>query len=205
VPLDLWLAFTVTLVAIVLVPGPAVLLVVSHGLAGDRRSGVLAAFGVVASSAAYFLLTATGLHALLLASSSLFEVLRWVGVGYLVWAGSRMIAGSGTAPASAERRPRSRAFLHALALQSGSPNALLFFTAFLPQFIDPTRDTVEQFALLGATSLSVEVVVLGLYVVVASTARRAFTSPRAVRWQERIGGGALLASAFGLAMAGRRS
>lgn len=207
-PLDVWAVYTATLVAVVLAPGPAVLLVVSHGLSGDARAGLLAALGIAGSSAVYFVLAALGLTAVLDASAAAFEAVRWAGVAYLVWVGTRTIVTARRPPDRQGRgeAPRTgwRPFADALALQSGSPNAVAFFTAILPQFVDPARSAAPQFLVLGATSVVVEVAVLALYLAVARRTRRRFDTPSAVAWQRRIGGGMLLASALGLALAGRR-
>ena len=206
-PFEIWLAFTATLIAVVLVPGPAVLLVVSHGMSGDRRAGFLASLGIAGSSAVFFLLTAAGLSAVLLASATAFEVVRWCGVVYLVWGGVQMILGARSADltgAPDRNAPGYRPFFRALALQSGSPNAIAFFTALLPQFIDPAGDASRQFLFLGVTSVVVEVIVLGSYTVLAQRVRRAFDTPAALVWQKKISGGVLLTSALGLALANRR-
>ena len=206
--IGVWSAFAATLIAVVLVPGPAVLLVVSHGLAGDARAGVKATVGIAASSALFFLLTALGLSSVLLASATAFVWARWLGVGYLAWMGLQMIQTAAGAVAPGDPGPesalprgrRGRPFWDALVLQSASPNALAFFTAVLPQFIDPSRAAAPQFWVLGITSVTIEGVVLTAYVVAAARGRRVFSGPSAavrLRW---FGGWTLVAVALGLAV-----
>ncbi|MEM1041987.1 MAG: LysE family transporter [Bacteroidota bacterium] len=133
-PLETWLAFTATLVAVVLVPGPAVPLVVSHGMSGDRLAGFLASLEIAGSGAGFLLLTAAGLSAVLLASATAFEGVRWCGVAYLAWSGAQMVLGArGAARTEVDGHNAFgyRLFVHAFVLQSGSPNAVALFAALL--------------------------------------------------------------------------
>lgn len=203
---DSWTVFCATFFVLALNPGPAVLLVVSHGIAADLRAALLAAAGIAATNAVYFLLTALGLSAVLLASATLFEVIRWVGVVYLVYAGVQMIRSAQRPDVRADSKPArpERAFVQGMALQAGNPLTVAFFTALLPQFIDPAADAQVQFVVLGATTVALELVALSAYAVISFRGGRLLTSERAVRVQRRVSGGVLLASAVGLALVRRR-
>src|SRR5215831_12386762 len=175
--LEIWVAFCATETVLCFTPGPAVLFVVSVALARGARPGMAAATGILTTNAGYFALSATGVAAVILASGRLLALLRWVGAGYLVWVGLRMLIWRPTA-ADALRadapppRPVQRAFLRALVVQGANPKALIFFVALLPQFIDTSAPVGTQLLVLGASSTVIEFFVLLLYVAVAARARR---------------------------------
>jgi len=198
--LESWLAFCLTETVLCLSPGPAVLLVVSTSLGRGLRPGAGAALGILAANALYFVLSATGVAAVLVTSSLLFEVLRWVGAIYLVALGLRMLLARASA---AKRRPGTtleRSFLRGFVVQGANPKALLFFVALLPQFIDPGASIAVQLWILGASSILIELAALALYAWVAVRTRRV-AGGQISGWLERVGGGLLVAA--GLRLAGR--
>jgi homoserine/homoserine lactone efflux protein len=202
VTLEAWLIFCATETVLCLTPGPAVLFVVSTALARGARPGMAASGGILAANAGYFALSGTSLGALLLASYELFFLVKWVGAAYLVWLGLRMLfsraradaAGPGAAPA-----PGGRAFAGGLVTQGANPKALVFFTALVPQFIDPAAPVGAQVAILGVSSTLIELVVLAGYVAVAQRARRLARGPRIALGLQRAGGLLLLGAGAGLA------
>lgn len=209
--LQAWLVFAVTETVLCLTPGPAVLLVLSTGLTRGRRHAMQASIGVLAGNLFYFALSATSLGVVLLASWELFAVVRWLGAAYLIWAGLQPFlargAGDtvqGAAPAPARPPERgARAFLRGLVVQCANPKALLYFIALLPQFIDPRAPVVPQMALLAATSVVIEFVVLAAYGALAARAEAAARRPALLRLAHRLGGGLLIAAGAGLATLGR--
>src|SRR5262245_9762362 len=104
--LETWLAFCLTETVLCFTPGPAVLFVVSVALARGARPGMAAALGILVANIGYFTLSATGIAALILASGRLFGALKWIGAGYLVWAGLRMLFAH--APGEADAPPPRR-------------------------------------------------------------------------------------------------
>jgi homoserine/homoserine lactone efflux protein len=200
---ETWLAFCATETVLCFTPGPAVLFVVSVALARGARPGVAAASGILTANVGYFALSATGIAAVIVASGRVFTVLRWVGAGYLVWVGLRMLL---SRPHARDERmdappaqPVQRAFLRALIVQGANPKALIFFVALLPQFIDASAPVGLQLLVLGASSTVIEFFVLLLYVAVASRAQR-LAGARLAGPLERIGGGFLLAAGARLAL-----
>ena len=196
--LEAWLAFCAMETVLCFVPGPAVLFVVSVALARGARPGLAAALGILATNAAYFALSGTGVAAVILASGRLFLVLKWIGAAYLVWTGLRMLWARGAALEAPEPRPVSHAFGRALIVQGANPKALLFFVAVLPQFIDPAGPVGTQLLVLGASSTLIELCVLALYVGFAVQARR-LAGARVAGTLERIGGACLVAAGVRLA------
>src|SRR5579863_917688 len=138
---QLWYVFVATETALCFVPGPAVLLVLSQGLRHGTRKAVFSILGIVAANTAYFALSATGIGAVLMASYRLFFAIKWIGAAYLVWLGLSALFGRGSilsvSPSGDPRSNPGRLFTNGFILQMSNPKALLFFTALLPQFIDP--------------------------------------------------------------------
>jgi homoserine/homoserine lactone efflux protein len=215
VAFDTWLLFCFTEATLCLVPGPAVLMVVSVAMTLGSRGGLRAVAGVLAANFVYFSLAATGLAAVIAASYEVFSLIKWLGAGYLVWIGVVMIRDtvsrsnpSLSGPVQQEPKaanPRVRpAFRHGLITQAANPKLLIFFTAIVPQFIDPNQRLGSQMAILGLSSIVIEFAVLWGYVVVAGRAGQA-VAPRMRVWVERIGGGLLIGAGAGLARVGTES
>lgn len=191
--LETWLAFLVTETVLCLTPGPAVLYVVAHGVGQGPRAGLAANLGVLAGNAVYFALSAAGLGALLLASHTLFTILKWAGAAYLVWLGVRMWrrSAAGAVPVADDASPRALG-LRAFVVTALNPKGIAFFVAFVPQFVDPARPLLPQVAILEATFVTLAGLnVLG-YALLAGRARRAVLRPATLRLLNRAGAGALV-------------
>lgn len=203
--LETWLLFCATETVLCFTPGPAVLLVVSLSLTRGGAAGLGASLGILAANAAYFVLSATSLGAVLLASFELFSLIKWLGAAYLVWLGLRLIAGAfrRTAPDSTGEAPRPArrlgAFPHGFVTQGANPKSLLFFTAILPQFIDTAQPVAFQVAVLGVSSVVIEFAVLSLYVAASRHARGWAQEPRATSVLQAAGGALLVVAGVRLA------
>jgi threonine/homoserine/homoserine lactone efflux protein len=199
-----WLFFSGTEALLCLTPGPAVLFVLSHGLAQGGRASLWANAGILTGNAFYFLLSALGLGAVLLASHEVFTMIKLLGAGYLVYLGIRTIVGVGlglragrvVSAATSDWSTLGRGF----ALQAANPKALMFFVALLPQFIDPTRPIALQILILGVTSVVIEFFVLAGYGYLAGRAATLAHQPRFVALTNRVSGGMLVAAGAGLAL-----
>jgi len=202
---ETWSLFLVTETILCITPGPAVLFVLSQGLGGGAAASIRASFGILAGNALYFLLSATGLGAVLLASYDLFFCIKWAGAAYLIWLGLRALRATGIVLA-AKPAPREdgsrRVFVRAFAVQASNPKAIVFFTALLPQFIDPARNVPLQVAILALTSIMVEFIVLASYGVFAGRVSRLASEPRVAALLERTAGALLIGA--GLRMAALR-
>jgi threonine/homoserine/homoserine lactone efflux protein len=199
--LETWLLFAVTETVLCFTPGPAVLLVLSHGLTRGTGASVSANLGILGGNACYFALSATGLGALLLASYEVFSAIRWLGAAYLVWLGISAFRGraavvtvEGATPAT-----RMRTFVNGFVLQVANPKALVFFTALLPQFIDPRGSVLGQVAILGVTSVVIEFFVLLAYGAAAGRLTAVASRPRFQTIANRVAGTLLVAAGVGLA------
>ncbi|MFG1703707.1 LysE family translocator [Nonomuraea sp. M3C6] len=145
-------AFFVTAsLALVLIPGPNHLYITARGLAQGRAAGLASAFGVETGTLVHIAAAAAGLSYLISRSATLFAVVKWAGVAYLVYLGIRAFTGKqeqGSAPAP---QPLGKVFLEGVLVNVLNPKVALFFLAFLPQFVDP-----------GAGSPALQVVLFGL-------------------------------------------
>jgi homoserine/homoserine lactone efflux protein len=201
--LEAWALFCVTEFLLCLNPGPSALLVLSLGLTRGRAAGLVAALGVLAANAVYFALSATGLVALHTLSAEAFTAIKWLGAAYLIWTGVRMVRRSfgrrreiDSAPVAGVSKRRS--FAQGFVAQGANPNLLVYFTAILPQFIDPAAGVAGQVTILALSSCAIELAILSLYAILASRAGRG-AAPRLRALIERLGGGLLIGAGAGLA------
>ena len=179
-------------------PGPAVLLIVSQAMKRGFRRSLRGALGICTGNGIYFVLSAAGLGALLVASRTVFEVIKWIGAGYLIFMGLRMIlTKKEEVPDEPRVAARDDSFRQALFVQLANPKAVVFFTALLPQFIDPKGPIALQFFVLGVISTVIEFPVLAIYGFAADKGRAMYA--RHTRWIERIAGGWLVAAGAKLA------
>ena len=195
-----WLWFCLTEVVLCLTPGPAVLLVVSQGMRRGFASSRRGAAGILTGNAIYFALSAAGLGAVLLASKRVFDVLQIAGAAYLVLLGLKMllIPSRPETPLDAPTTRRlDNSFVQGLLTQLANPKAIVFFTALLPQFVDPAKPMTMQFVILGVISILVELPVLLLYGLAADRGRAAYG--KHARFIERLSGACLIAAGAKLA------
>ena len=196
--LEIFLAFCALELVLCLTPGPAVVYVISTALARGPRAGLAASLGIVAGNTLYFFLSAVGVAAVILASNTVFTVLKWIGAAYLVFVGARMLL-TRREPVALRPQPVAHSFARGFAVQAANPKALAFFVALLPQFIDPTASVAMQVLILGVASQLIEIVVLLLYVWLTGRAQQ-LVGGRFGTIVERVAGGFLIAAGARLAL-----
>ncbi|KEJ88278.1 LysE family translocator [Sulfitobacter donghicola] len=193
---DLWLTFAAASLALLLIPGPTVLLVLSYALSKGRSVAVASAAGVALGDLAAMSASLAGLGALVLASATLFTALKWVGAAYLIYLGVKLIR---SAPTSGLDMPQadditaSRVFGHTAAVTALNPKSIAFFIAFVPQFIRPDAALLPQFTILIATFVTLAALNALAYALAADRLRRVISRPNIIVWITRAGGGALIA------------
>jgi threonine/homoserine/homoserine lactone efflux protein len=170
--LETWLLYAAAVFVLTVTPGPSVLMCVTNGVNFGARRTFFSAIGSVTAVVGIMACSAVGIGALLAASSTLFHVIKWFGVAYLIYIGIttlRSTASSFELP-SAGNRSASRLSLYVKGFLVGAsnPKALLFFTAFFPQFIDPAAAQLPQFAVLGGTFVCFELFWLMFYATFAA-------------------------------------
>jgi threonine/homoserine/homoserine lactone efflux protein len=199
----LWL-FAATETVLSFTPGPAVLFVLASALRLGARQAIPAILAILAANTIYFALSATGIGALLASSHQFFLAAKWLGAAYLVYLGARAILGRhSVVPAETPNTISTgswRLFADGLVLQLSNPKAIVFFSAILPQFINPRRPILPQIVILGLTSTICEFAVLSGYGVAASRASQLARQPRYATWTNRIAGALLIGAGAGLAL-----
>lgn len=199
---QIWTAFALVELALCLTPGPAVLLVLSQALSRGAPKAVWSILGILAANTAYFVLSATGIGAILIASHDLFFAIKWIGAAYLVWLGMQTFLGTSTTLPVKPTTGASdvgRLFLNGFVLQMANPKAVLFFTALVPQFIAPSAPFVPQIVILAVTSMVIEFGVQLFYATLAGRFSHLALKPAFAGITDRIAGALLIAAGVGIA------
>lgn len=201
--LPLYFAFVAAAAVLLVIPGPTVLLVVGYGLAEGRRSVWPLVLGVCLGDAVACACSLAGLGALLAASAAAFTVVKYAGAVYLVYLGIGMLRSGPVAAREATPSRAGKKFLHAFAVTASNPKCILFFVAFLPQFISHDAPVVPQLVLLGLTFVLMGAVNTLVYASLSGAAGSRVRDPRFARKLRRLGGGALIGAGLLTAAAKR--
>jgi threonine/homoserine/homoserine lactone efflux protein len=192
--------FIVAALVLLVVPGPSVLYIVARSIEGGRTAGLVSVLGVQTGAMVHIAFAAVGLSAILASSAVAFSVIKWLGAAYLVWLGLRRIFGRDEeeSDVAVEPAPLSRVFSQGVIVNTLNPKTALFFLAFLPQFVDPSRGAAwVQILLLGATFVVLALCSDGLYALLSGTAggwlRRKMEGADFRRGQRYVSGGVLIA------------
>lgn len=201
--IELYAAYVLACLVIIIVPGPTVTLIIANSLRHGTRAALLNVAGTQIGLAVMIGVVGIGLTSLIAAMGHWFDWLRIAGAAYLVWLGWKMIRSAGGAAGStAPRPPRGGFLLQGVLVALSNPKTLLFFGAFFPQFIDPARDQGLQIALMGATAMFFAACSDSAYAVAAGRARHALSATR-VRLLSRVSGSFLIGGGVWLAMSRR--
>ncbi|MEY8837514.1 LysE family translocator [Cribrihabitans sp. XS_ASV171] len=192
-----WLAFASASIALLLIPGPTVLLILSYALSQGRRVALATVAGVALGDLIAMSASLAGLGALVLASSQLFVLLKWVGAAYLVYLGVKLFRSAPNAALAVSTEARAASprtvFAHATAVTALNPKSIVFFIAFVPQFVDPGAALVPQFGVLIATFVGFAALNALAYALLADSLRQRIARPAVMAFLARLGGGALVA------------
>jgi homoserine/homoserine lactone efflux protein len=201
---QLYLAYVAACFAIVIVPGPTVTLIIANSLRHGARAGLLNVAGTQLGLALMIAILCVGLASIIATIGVWFDWVRLAGAAYLVWLGYKLLRspvldepGRASPPPPP---PRSGFFLQGFLVILSNPKALLFFGAFIPQFVDPNGNAVRQVVLLGATFMAVATLCDGAYAVLVGKLGLAL-SGRRVRLASRLSGGLLVGGGIWLALA----
>ncbi len=200
--IDVWLLYAGATSLLSLTPGPNGLLALTHGgLFGARRT-MATALGGVSGFVVLIALSMSGLGALLMASEELFSVIRWLGAFYLMWLGYRTWRTPVSLRSASSDRDRTRSFnslfTEGLVVALSNPKAILFFAAFLPQFLDPQGSLLQQFAIMALTLAVIEFI---FEVALAASSERLLpwlSRDRHSRWFQRATGGVFVGAGVAL-------
>ena len=203
--LSSWLTYVAACCLLVIVPGPTVTVIIANSLRAGAGAGLMNVAGTQVGLFLMIGVLALGLETIVSQAAGVFDVLRLVGAAYLVWLGVKMWRSDGRlgeASSGAARSHLQYAWQGFLVIWS-NPKALVFFGAFIPQFVDPDGPADLQVVLLGLTFMAVALVLDGAYAVAAGRTG-ALLSRRNVRWLERVSGSVLIGGGLWLAL-GRRA
>ena len=186
-PIENWLAFVAAAAVLPIIPGPTILTVISYSLAHGRRANepLVTAVSLV------------GLGAVLAASAFWFNVVKWVGAMYLLYLGLQLLrAGISAAELAAPAAPGSRwrLFADTCLVTALNPKGIVFFVAFLPQFIRPGAEVGRQLWILAATFVAMATLNATLVAVFAGSARQLLASPKALKRFNLVSGSLLSAA-----------
>ncbi len=204
--IEIWLAFVAASAVLLIIPGPTILTVISYSMAHGRRANVPLVAAVALGDSTALLVSLLGLGALLATSAFWFTAVKWAGGLYLLYLGIKLLrAGVSSAELAAPAAPGSRwrLFANTWLVTALNPKGIVFFVAFLPQFIQPGGDVSRQLWILALTFVAMATLNATLYAVFAAAARRLLSSPRAQR-RFHLAGGSLLSAAGVWALLAKR-
>jgi threonine/homoserine/homoserine lactone efflux protein len=199
--LQVYLAFVAACIALALLPGPVVTLVIANGLRYGTRAALTNILGVQTGLSIVIGIVAVGLTSLMATMGYWFDWVRFAGAAYLVWLGIKLIRFpvEGVKTDEPPPPPRGGFFLQGFVVLLSNPKVLVFFGAFIPQFMDMNRDHVSQVALLGVTFMITGAITDSVYALLAGRARK-FFSARRTRLLSRVSGGFMIGGGIWLAL-----
>jgi homoserine/homoserine lactone efflux protein len=192
-----WLAFAAASAILLAIPGPTVLLVISYALGHGRKAAAATVAGVALGDFTAMTASMLGLGALLTASATIFTALKWIGAAYLIYLGIKLwrapVSGNSEASDADARGERPlKIFLHTYAVTALNPKSIIFFVAFLPQFLDAAKPIAGQMMVFETTFLVLATFNAALYGLMASMARKTIRKPSVQRVVNRTGGSLMI-------------
>lgn len=204
---QLWLAFVVASAVVLIIPGPTILTVISYSVAHGRRANTPLVAAVALGDSTALVVSLFGLGALLATSAFWFTVVKSLGGMYLIYLGVKLLLRAGASSAAlvapATRGSRLGLFANTYLVTALNPKSIVFFVAFLPQFINHGESVTQQLWILTVTFVSMATFNATLYAVFAGSARKLLDSPRSRR-RFNVAGGSLLLAAGGWGLLARR-
>ena len=197
--LELYAAYVLACIVIILVPGPTVTLIIANSIRHGARAGLANVAGTQAGLAVMIAIVGIGLNTLISGMGHWFEWVRLIGAAYLIWMGVQMFRAKGTLNADGTaRKPRGGFFLQGLAVALSNPKTLVFFGAFFPQFIAPQGNYTLQIVVMGLTAMIFAALSDSSYALAASRAGRLLSASR-IKLMSRISGSFLVGGGLWLA------
>jgi len=194
-PLETWLAYTLVTTTFLLIPGPTIILVISYSLLRGRQAVIALVLGVGLGDLTAMSLSFLGVGVLLQTVTTAFYFIKWLGAAYLIWLGIKMWC-SVSEFTDLDKKNRSHAwweiFSSAYITTALNPKSIVFFLAFIPQFIEPELPFTTQVIILGATFFVLAIISVLGYAALAIYAGQQLHLSLIQRWTHRIGGGLLI-------------
>jgi threonine/homoserine/homoserine lactone efflux protein len=204
--IEMWLAFVAASLVLTMTPGPSILLGVVHAMKYGASKTVVTALGDISANFLQMMLVAIGLGAVIASSESAFLVIKWFGIATLIYMGLKMLLGKPPQISNIseeESAPLHKLFLSGFFVAAGNPKAIVFFTAFFPQFIDPSQPLFQQMAIMCPTMALLDF----SWVMIYALSTKKFlgfmnTHPMVLN---RVGGSALISASVFLMFSSRSS
>lgn len=193
--LELWITFVVASAALLAIPGPTVMLVVSYALGRGKSSGWATVPGVTLGDFTAMTASLLGAGAVLAASATLFTGLKLVGAAYLIWLGVNLWRAKpklDDLPNVGSTKSQLKMFWNAYVVTALNPKGIVFFVAFLPQFVDTTTAAIPQFIILDVTFLVMAAANVTFWALLAGRMRSKFRRADTLKLVNRTGGGFLI-------------
>ncbi len=194
-PIETWLAYTLVTTTFLLIPGPTIILVISYSLLRGRQAVIALVLGVGLGDLTAMSLSFLGVGVVLQTVATAFYLIKWLGAAYLIWLGIKMCS-SASEFTELDKNDRSNAwreiFSSAYITTALNPKSIVFFLAFIPQFIEPELPFTTQVVILGATFFVLAILSVLGYAALAIYAGQQLHLPLIQRWTHRIGGGLLI-------------
>ena len=202
--IELFTAFVLVTLVLIIAPGPIVTLVISTGVSQGPRAALTTVAGTTLGNALLLSAIAVGLEWVHAHADVLFEALRWTGAAYLVWLGVQAWRRAGDGGAAMIETGRTR-FARGLMVALSNPKTIVFFTAFLPQFIDPKLPAGPQLAAMCFVSVLLAAVTDSAWAVASGLGRAWFMKPARAKFLRRLSGTVLIGGGIWLSLARRPS
>ena len=193
--IEIWIAFAITSAVMLSIPGPTVILIVSYIVGKGARTAWATAPGVVLGDFTAMTFSLAGAGAVLAASSTLFTAMKLIGAAYLIWLGIRLwcakpnLSAIASPPDATDTR---KMFWNSYIVTALNPKSIVFFVAFVPQFVDASKPLLLQFAILEATFLALAALNIILWAVLVGKMRTLFARPKILSRMNKAGGSFLI-------------
>ena len=194
-PLENWLAYTFVTATFLLIPGPTILMVISYSLIRGRQAVFALLLGVGLGDIVAMILSFIGVGLLLQTVTIAFQFLKWIGAAYLIWLGIKMWRSASESmelSAITDKKVWHAIMANAFVITALNPKSIVFFLAFLPQFINSEKPFIPQSLILGSTFLVLAIISVLFYSMLASFTGQQMQLSLIHRWTNRIGGSLLI-------------
>ena len=194
-PLENWLAYTFVTATFLLIPGPTILLVISYSLIRGRQAVFALLLGVGLGDIVAMILSFIGVGLLLQTVTIAFQFLKWIGAAYLILLGIKMWRSASESmelSAITDKKVWHAIMANAFVITALNPKSIVFFLAFLPQFINSEKPFITQSLILGSTFLVLAIISVLFYSMLASFTGQQMQLSIIHRWTNRIGGSLLI-------------
>jgi homoserine/homoserine lactone efflux protein len=204
--LEFWLLYTSTVFIASIIPGPSMLLALTQGIKHGAQKTIIGAMGIVTASIIQASISIAGLGAILMASESVFLIIKWLGAGYLIFMGILILRSKGSKlridhqKANGDQVPLTKLFTQAFMVAAGNPKAIIFFSALFPQFINPENAHGFQLFVLLSTLAIVAFICFMMYAIGGEKIVSFFSAEKFKHYINRTIGGTFIGVGIGLVL-----